>query len=102
MFAQSLDNAVYCKGCGPWEETLKFEILNENQKINVGSDDNYCIKCEFNLPRLTSYEHFGVQLLLLYTVNIVCTIIARPNQVGHTHIYRWQTDHGCKSFPATN
>ena len=39
MIALSLDYVLCCKECGLWEETLKFEIISENQKIDAGGDD---------------------------------------------------------------
>ena len=44
MIALSLDYVLCCKECGPWEETLKFEIFCENQKIDAGGDDKLWIQ----------------------------------------------------------
>ena len=37
-------NALYCKGCSPWEKTLKFEFFCENRKTDAGSDDKLWIQ----------------------------------------------------------
>ena len=38
MITLPLDHTLYYKECGPWEETLKFEIFSANQKIDAGGD----------------------------------------------------------------
>ena len=51
MIALALDYALYCKGCHPFGEDLKFLVEIEKPMRAV------TINCEFSLPRLITVVH---------------------------------------------